>query len=80
MMTDLLKEKVSVEEAEILQLFREEQEKRRKALVKKTKAKKLPKLNLVPSVAQRTSIQARLNVQKAKKQLKLLKAKIKAFA
>ena len=74
--TDLLKEKVSIGEAEVIQLFRKEEESRRKNL-KKAKAAKLPKPKLVPSPAQRKSIRARLKSTKAKKELDLIKAKIK---
>ena len=75
-MSDLLKEKVSIGEAEVIQLFREEQANRRKNL-KKNKSAKPFKQELLPSPAQRKSITARLKSIKAKKELDLIKAKIK---
>ena len=74
--TDFLKEKVSIAEADVTRLFQQEQEKKGKSL-KKTNVKKGPKLELSPTAKERENIRERLKSEKAKKKLSLIKEKIK---
>ena len=78
--TELLKEKVKIGEAEVIGLFRKEQESRRENLKKATtpKPSKISgNLELRPSPAQRKNIEERIKSTKAKKELDIIKAKVK---
>lgn len=75
-MIDVLKKTINPPEAEVIRLFREEQRDRHKTLPK-NKGQKPLKMETQPSPAQRKNINERLKSAKAKKELDLIKNKIK---